>query len=581
MNWVLFSRIVLFLVLATFGRLQGQNYSVRLQLEDHPEVFRKLNYKKKVISRSEAEKELADIIRQLQNQGYLLAEVDSLAADSSGVTARIKIAERFISASIGLGNTDLGVAARLGLSEKLYTGKPLNYEAIARTMEKLLRFYENSGYPFASVKLDSIELENQTLSARLNVQKNKLYKIDSILISGNARINSSYLRHYLGIKEGMIYNEAIISSISGKVKQLPFLLEKQMQRVQLSGKSNKLILYLDKKNASQFDGIIGLLPDANTRKTIITGDVKLKLVNGIIRNGETFDLQWRRLQTQTSDFNGRIIYPYLFSSPLGLDYGLKIYRKDSTFSDIHNNFGLQYYFKGLNNFKVYYRQKSSNLISTYGLAAATVLPEYADIRMQAYGMGIFYEQVDYRFNPRKGAVINLNAQTGERSIRKNPAVNEQVYNGLVLRSAQYQLELSASAYLPLVRQSILKFGLQAASVFGNQTIYRNELFRIGGLKTLRGFDEESIYASTYIIPTLEYRYLFGRNSNLLVFMEGAWYENNSNHQYSKDRPVSMGAGINFDTKAGIFSMTYGLGNQQGNGFDLRNGKIHFGLTALF
>ncbi len=127
--------------------------------------------------------------------------------------------------------------------------------------------------------------------------------------------------------------------------------------------------------------------------------------------------------------------------------------------------------------------------------------------MQAYGMGVFYEQVDYRFNPRKGAVINLNAQTGERSIRKNPAVNEQVYSGLVLRSTQYQLELSAAAYLPLVRQSILKFALQAASVFGNQSVYRNELFRIGGLKTLRGFDEESIFASTYIIPTLEYRYL--------------------------------------------------------------------------
>ena len=581
MNRLLLPKTLLFLLLAVFGGLQGQNYSLRLQVEDHPEFLRKLNYKKKVSNRSEAEKELSDIILQLHREGYLLAEADFLVADSLGLTAKLKLAERFMTARIGLGNTDLGVAARLGLNEKLYTGKPLNYEAVARTMEKLLRFYENSGYPFASVKLDSIELVAQTLSARLNVQKNKLYKIDSILVSGNARINSSYLRHYLGIKEGMVYNEAVIASISGKIRQLPFLLEKQMQRVQLSGRSNKLILYLDKKNASQFDGIIGLLPDANTRKTTITGDVKLKLVNGIIRNGETFDLQWRRLQTQTSDFNGHIIYPYLFNSPLGLDYGLKIYRKDSTFSDINNNFGLQYYFKGLNNFKVYYRQKSSNLISTYGLAAATVLPEYADIRMQAYGMGVFYEQVDYRFNPRKGAVINLNAQTGERSIRKNPAVNEQVYSGLVLRSTQYQLELSAAAYLPLVRLSILKFALQAASVFGNQSVYRNELFRIGGLKTLRGFDEESIFASTYIIPTLEYRYLFGRNSNLLLFMEGAWYENNSNNQYSKDRPVSMGVGINFDTKAGIFSMTYALGNQQGNGFDLRNGKIHFGLTALF
>ena len=123
--------------------------------------------------------------------------------------------------------------------------------------------------------------------------------------------------------------------------------------------------------------------------------------------------------------------------------------------------------------------------------------------------------------------------------------------------------------------------IQAASVFGNSTVYKNELLRIGGLKTIRGFDEESIFTSAYVIPTLEYRYLFAQNSHLLLFAEGAWYENNSNHQYVSDTPVSLGAGITFDTKAGILSMYYALGNQFNNGFDARNGKIHFGLTALF
>jgi len=107
------------------------------------------------------------------------------------------------------------------------------------------------------------------------------------------------------------------------------------------------------------------------------------------------------------------------------------------------------------------------------------------------------------------------------------------------------------------------------------------LFRIGGLKTLRGFDEESIYASTYVIPTLEYRFLFEKNSNLFVFGEGAWYENNNVAEYTQDTPISVGAGINFETKAGIFTLSYAIGKQYGNGFDLRIGKIHAGLTALF
>ena len=38
---------------------------------------------------------------------------------------------------------------------------------------------------------------------------------------------------------------------------------------------------------------------------------------------------------------------------------------------------------------------------------------------------------------------------------------------------------------------------------------------------------------------------------------------------------------NFDTKAGIFNLGYAIGKQMGNTFDLRTGKIHAGLTALF
>jgi outer membrane protein assembly factor BamA len=150
-----------------------------------------------------------------------------------------------------------------------------------------------------------------------------------------------------------------------------------------------------------------------------------------------------------------------------------------------------------------------------------------------------------------------------------------------LRSTQYQFEGDLNLFIQLRRNNVLKLGVQGATIFGNSTIFKNELFRIGGLRTLRGFDEESIFASTYVIPTVEYRFLFSQNSNLLLFAEGAWYENNSNTAYLNDMPMSVGAGINFETKAGILTINYALGNQFNNGFDLRNGKIHFGLTALF
>ncbi len=556
--------------------------SVNLNIIAPPKsVTAKLNYRKKLNSKAEALKELDNIILTLQNKGYLLATNDSVFVDSTSVTAYVSENQIYKVAYLKLGNLNPSLASRLGISEKLYFNKPFKYKEVAKSFEKIISFYENNGYPFVSVKLDSVETQEGSLSGVLNVEKNKLFKIDSITLMGNAKVNRAFLHRYLGVKENMPYNEELLRSISQKIKQLPFVFEKQTQLVRLTNKSNKLILFLDKKNASQFDGIIGFLPDANTKKTVITGDVKLKVVNGIFRNGETFDLEWRRLQTQTQDFKGRVIYPYLFGTPVGTDYSLKIYRRDTSFIDINNNIGLQYYFKGLNNFKIFYKQRNTNLISTNGLQFVTTLPDYADITTQSYGAGITFEKLDYRFNPHKGVAVNLTGQTGNRSIKRNAKVNEVAYQGLLLRSTQYQFEGDVNLFIQLHRNNVLRLSVQGASVFGNSTIFKNELFRIGGLRTLRGFDEESIFASSYVIPTLEYRFLFSQNSNLLLFTEGAWYENTSNGLYISDMPMSVGAGINFETKAGILTLNYALGNQFNNGFDLRSGKIHFGLTALF
>ncbi|MCE3227089.1 MAG: hypothetical protein K0S32_1640 [Bacteroidetes bacterium] len=559
----------------------AQNVALKIISPTNSKEVTTLNYKKNFASKDAAYREVTNVILALQQKGFLTASTDTVIEDGRNMTASISENKRYKWASLRLGNLNPSLASKLGISEKLYFNKPFKYKEVARSIEKIIVWYENNGYPFASVSLDSIETGEDQIKAVLNIEKNKLFKIDSVTIAGNATVNRKFLNRYLSLRENMPYNEAIIASISQKIKQLPFVFEKQTQVVRLTDKTNKLILFLDKKNASQFDGIIGFLPDANTKKTVITGDVKLKVVNGIFHNGETFDLEWRRLQSQTQDFKGKIIYPYLFGTPVGTDYALKIYRRDTTFIDIHNNIGLQYYFSGLNSLKVFYKQRNNNLISTSGLNFVTTLPEYADITTQSYGLGISFEKLNYRFNPHKGIALNLNAQTGNRVIKKNPKVNELAYTNLLLRSTQYQFEGDLSVYIQLYRNNVLKMAVQGASIFGNSTIFRNELFRIGGLKTLRGFDEESIFASSYVIPTLEYRFLFAQNSNIVIFTEGAWYENLSNNSYLKDTPVSIGAGINFQTKAGILSLNYALGNQFGNGFDPRSGKIHFGLTALF
>lgn len=556
-----------------------QLYRLNIVNTDSQRIFKKVDYKTQFPNKEFLVKEVNQVCVSLINEGFITAGIDSLVWDSVACTAYMLTGPKYKWVKLGYDKKDQAVVSRLGYNEHFFSNRPFKYHELSAFMEKLIVYYENHGYPFATAKLDSVQISGGMVQAKLAVDKKEFLKLDSLLTEGEGKVNRKFLMRYLGVKNGMPYNEAAFRSVSDKIRQLPFVTEIRPPVMRLTDKQNKLYLFLDKKNASQFDGIVGILPGDNG-KTIFTGDVKIRLVNTIFKSGETFDLNWRRLQTQTQDLRAQVVYPYIAGLPLGIDYNIKLYKKDSTFIDVTNGIGLNYYFSGLNFFKAFYKQRNANLIATSYLANATVLPEYADVVTKSYGIGTFVEKFDYKFNPRKGFHLNLQGSVGNREIKKNPRINDAAYSSVQLKSTQYQVDGDVVGYIRLVKNHVLKLSAQAGSVFGN-VIYRNELFRIGGLRTLRGFDEESIYASTYVIPTVEYRFLFEKNSNIFLFAEGAWYESNSITGYLADTPFSVGAGINFETKAGIFNLSYALGQQMGNTFDLRTGKIHAGLTALF
>lgn len=554
-------------------------YSLKVINTDSASIFKKIDYKKQLNNVDFINKEINKIYISLINEGYISASVDSIKNDSLNYAAYVSAGKKYKWVNLIYSQKDQGIVSKLGYNERFFSNRPFKFIELSRFMEKIVTYYENNGYPFASAKLDSLQISDSNITAKLIIEKNVFIKLDSLITEGTGKVSQKFLLRYLGIKQGMPYNSSVFVGVSKKIKQLPFLTEKKPPIIQLTDKQNKLFLFLEKKNASQFDGIIGILPN-DKGKTVFTGDLKIKVVNAVFKSGETIDINWRRLQTQTQDLKAAVIYPYIAGLPVGVDYNLKIYKKDSAFLDVNNALGLNYYFSGLNHIKVFYKQRNANLISTSGLSNITILPEYADVTTKAYGVGFFIEKLDYRFNPRKGISVNIQGSVGTRQIKKNPKINDVAYSTIALKTSQYQSEGMIVGFFNIFKNHVIKLSSQFGSVFGN-TIYKNELFRIGGLRTLRGFDEESIYASTFVIPTIEYRFLFERNSNLFLFGEGAWYENKNASGYVTDLPISVGAGINFETKAGIFNLSYAIGKQFNTGFDLRIGKIHAGLTALF
>ena len=115
----------------------------------------------------------------------------------------------------------------------------------------------------------------------------------------------------------------------------------------------------------------------------------------------------------------------------------------------------------------------------------------------------------------------------------------------------------------------------------NDDLYRNEIYRIGGLRTMRGSDEASIFASAYAVGTVEYRFVYEENANFFLFVDQGWWEDDAQAVLVGDTPLGFGAGTTFETKAGLFSLTYALGSQFDAPVSLRGGKVHFGFISLF
>jgi outer membrane protein assembly factor BamA len=541
-------------------------------------IKNKLN--KTVSSPAEGLKQAAVLVSDLQQSGYLLATADSFFINNDTLKVLIDYNNIYKWAQLKNNNLESGALSASGFKEKIYRNKKFNVNQTARLMQKLLLWYENQGYPFAQIQLDSVEINNESFKAQLKVNKGELFIIDSVTVKGTAKITNKYLQNYIGIKPGDVYNESALRSIETRLKELPFVTVVRETDVFLLEKSTLVRMYLNGRKASNFSGIIGVLPNnQQTGKLLLTGEANLKLKNSLGR-GEAIEAEWRRLQAGTQSLNIRLAYPFLFNTQFGADGVFNLYKRDSTFLNLHRSIGIQYLMRGTDYLKVYLENNSSNLLSTKGLQNLLTLPDFADIRSNIYGVELNLTRLDYRLNPRKGFRIVSKIGAGNRTIQKNAALNPELYEGLKLKTLQFNGAIDADIYFPLFKRATINVG-----VFGNwlnsSNLFENELSRIGGNNTLRGFDEESIFASSFGIVNLEYRYLLEENSFLFLFWNGAWYENKAINRNITDTPQGFGGGISFQTKAGIFSISYALGKQFNNPIEFRTAKVHFGITSLF
>lgn len=531
--------------------------------------------------------ELKNVLSQLHGQAYLEASFDTVTRQDSVFTAWLHVGPAYEWARLENGNVDGEFLDRSGFRERLYRGRPVNFTDILKMQERLLQQAENNGFPFATVRLDSARFGGGGLTAKLFLDKNRLVLFDSLNVEGDAKISKNYLRSYLGIRQGEPYSRRKVLKIRDRLRELPFLKEKKNATVTFWEDQANVQLYLEKKRASRFDFLLGVLPDNGRpeQKLLITGTFNAEFQNqfGL---GERIYAAFERLRPQTQRLELAFAYPYILDLPFGVDVKFNQYKRDSTYTDIIGEFGVQYLFEGGNYLKAFWNTTASNLLSVDTNAVRQGrFPQQLDVKNSAFGLEGSWQRLDYRFNPRRGWAVLMKGSAGTRQIRRNQAilnVAENFYDTLPGRTFRFVLDGKVERYFPVMQRSAVKLGARSGAIISEEPVYLNEQYRIGGSRLMRGFDEESIFATFFSVFTLEYRLIIGQNSWFYVFGDYGYVENHRFGQPDRyERPLGLGGGLTFETTAGVFGISLAVGKQDNVPFDLRNPKVHFGYVSIF
>ncbi|MBB6609675.1 BamA/TamA family outer membrane protein [Pontibacter sp. Tf4] len=526
-----------------------------------------------------AAKEVKALVYQMQQDAYLLTSADSLFLRNDTLHVKLYIGNRFEYARLRNGNLSEGILIESGFREKFYRDVPFKPAEYVKLQQRILDYAERNGYPFASVWLDTIKIENGKIDAALMVEKAFVVTYDSVQVMGGSKTKPKFLMRYLQLQPGQPYNQEQIEATQRMLTALPYIRITRPPQVRFARDKARVIYFLEDRQANQVDGIVGFLPDPTRQdKLLITGEANLNIRN-IKGTGKSIGLQWRRVNKGSVILNGEYLHPNLFGTPFELGTRFSLLKQDSSFITIQPRLQLGYYTLKYGKFSVYGEWRNSRILGAANPQSLRNL-DLADARTSTYGFNYIWNNLDDFYFPRSGRLVEFDLAAGTKTLLRNPDLEKSFYDTLDMRTTQLSISLRAENFFRVSKNSALLARLQGEALLNDQ-LFLNDMYRLGGLTSIRGFDDYFFYASSYAIGTIEYRLFTASDSYVLLFYDQAYYRSELEKSKASGWPSGVGGGISFSTGAGIFQLVYSVGCSEQQPLSLKYSKIHFGITSKF
>ena len=299
-------------------------------------------------------------VQLLRNQGFVEANLEQITKTDSLFKPQFHVGNRYEWLRLDCHQIPSDWQAQLG---NLTRRNVFNINELEIIKKQVIKIASDNGYPFAQVWIDSFQVQNNQISATLNLQKNKLILFDELVMEGDTVISDAYLFRYLGLNKGQIYRQNTLDNISKKLENLNFIKLKSPYFVSFTGKRADIHLNLEKRPASRFDVLLSLQPNPDVpNKLSISGNALLDLKN-TLKQGERFTLDFQRLDAQIQQLKVSANYPYLFGTAIGIDARFEGYKRLKEYFNATIEGGILYQINSNNYGKIFWNRTSTTVLN--------------------------------------------------------------------------------------------------------------------------------------------------------------------------------------------------------------------------
>lgn len=527
----------------------------------------------------EQESFVEGLLESIRREGYPMAFLQRKTYQGDTLFLYLERGHALTWLFLDAGNLDEELAHAAGYQPSEFQDKPFSIETLNHFFDRVLKEAQDRGRPFASIKLDNIEQAGNKLKAALDYNPGPLITFDTVQITGNSKTKGLYLNRLLKIMPGTPFSQKQIDRSAEVLKNLPFVQLSGPPQLSFQNLEATLHLPLHDRKINALDGVIGLIPnDATNDRLLVTGRFNLALYN-VGGWGRNYSLSWQRVKVHSQSLNITAREPMLLGSWLDLGLTYSLLKEDTTFLNRDLRVDVGYRTGPTTYLSFFSRQQSGNLLAVAQWANTTKLPDIADFKFNNYGVSMHFSSLDDVFWPRTGWLGNVELGMGNKRLVKNIGLPDIVYHDTRSKSFQYYLTLFSEKHL-YFKQHIGTFVRGSAGEVGNEHLLLNDLYRLGGLKSIRGFNENFFFANRYVYVNFEPRYYFHDYSYFLLFLDMGriWNEVGTG---AKDWPRSSGMGVRLDTEGGVFNFIIAWGRSNEQAVGLKTPHIHFGYTGKF